>query len=141
MPHRLNLKHLHYFWQIACSGSISEASEQLGLTPQTLSSQLASLETTTGPLFHRRGRGLQLTALGEEIKAYADDIFNLVEALDQRIRLPRDQQPLSFCAGISASIHKLTAYQLLEPAMQLEHPLRLRCLTGHLPDLIKSLQQ
>lgn len=68
MPHRLNLKHLHYFWMIARTGSIAQAAEQLGLTAQTLSSQLGSLEEATGPLFHRKGRGLQLTALGEALK-------------------------------------------------------------------------
>lgn len=138
MPHRLNLKHLYYFWQIARTGSLTEAGEQLGLTPQTLSSQLAALEDSTGSLFVRQHRRLQLTPLGEEIKASADDIFALVEQLDQRLQT-KQAAPLTLCAGISASIHKLTAYQLLEPAITLDQPLRLKCLTGHLPDLLKSL--
>lgn len=141
MPQNLNLKHLHYFWLIAKTGSITKASEQLELTPQTLSSQLASLEEKVGPLFLRKGKSLELTPRGEIIKESADGIFTLVEELNQKIAESQSNHSLTLTVGMSASIHKLTAYQILEPAMQLENLLRLKCITGHPPDLLKSLQQ
>lgn len=57
----LNLKHLYYFWVIAEAGSIARASDQLDLSPQTLSGQLSAFEAKTGALFFRKGRGLKLT--------------------------------------------------------------------------------
>ncbi|WP_086481564.1 LysR family transcriptional regulator [Oceanospirillum sanctuarii] len=141
MDHRLNLKHLHYFWLIAKTGSITKASEQLGLTPQTLSSQLATFEQDVGILFTRKGKRLELTARGKEIKESADDIFILVEELNHKIKESRSGHTLTLTAGMSASIHKLTAYQLLEPAMQLPARIRLKCLTGHPHDLLRALQQ
>ena len=71
----LNLKHLYYFWVIAESGSIARASDQLDLAPQTLSSQLSAFEARTGALFFRKGRGLKLTPLGEQLRHYASQIF------------------------------------------------------------------
>lgn len=141
MPHRLNLKHLHYFWLIAKTGSITKAADQLNLTPQTLSSQLATLEQETGPLFHRKGKKLGLTPLGEQIIEDADRIFTLVEELSQKLAESKDHQPLTLSVGMAPSIHKLTAYQLLEPAMQMDDLLRLKCITGHPPDLLKTLLQ
>ncbi|MBC7211265.1 MAG: LysR family transcriptional regulator, partial [Pseudomonas sp.] len=36
----LNYRQLHYFWAVAKTGSIARASEQLNLTPQTISGQI-----------------------------------------------------------------------------------------------------
>ena len=36
----MNYKHLHYFMQVAKTGSVMRASEQLHLTPQTISGQI-----------------------------------------------------------------------------------------------------
>ena len=44
----LNYKHLHYFWAVAKAGGIARASEQLHLTPQTVSGQLTLFEKTLG---------------------------------------------------------------------------------------------
>lgn len=56
----LNLRHLYYFWVISREGSITNASEVLDLTPQTLSGQLASLEDSiNGRLFTRKHRQLK----------------------------------------------------------------------------------
>ena len=40
----MNYKHLHYFMRVAKSGSVMRASEQLHLTPQTISGQIQLLE-------------------------------------------------------------------------------------------------
>ena len=44
----LNYKQLYYFWQVAKLGGITRAAEQLHLTPQTLSGQIAELEVRGG---------------------------------------------------------------------------------------------
>ncbi|MCR6551168.1 LysR family transcriptional regulator, partial [Aeromonas sp. CPF2-S1] len=44
----LNYKQLYYFWHVARSGSVTQAAEQLHLTPQTISGQVAELEQSLG---------------------------------------------------------------------------------------------
>ena len=52
----MNYKHLHYFWTVLRTGSIARASEQLHLTPQTLSGQIKQLEERLGkPLLRKAG--------------------------------------------------------------------------------------
>src|SRR3972149_4577165 len=61
----MNFKHLHYFWRVAKAGSVARASEQLHLTPQTISGQIGLLEDDLGtPLFAKSGRNLELTDAG-----------------------------------------------------------------------------
>ncbi|MBC7393100.1 MAG: LysR family transcriptional regulator, partial [Variovorax sp.] len=58
----MNFKHLHYFWAAAKAGGIVRASEQLHITPQTLSGQIKLLEERLGcHLFQKSGRGVELT--------------------------------------------------------------------------------
>ncbi|MDR9424962.1 MAG: LysR family transcriptional regulator [Marinobacter sp.] len=139
---QLNLRHLYYFWVISREGSIARASEVLDLAPQTLSGQLATFEQSVGgQLFSRRNRRLALTELGQVVRRYADDIFALTGELSETLRLAPADRPLSLSAGISASIHKLIAYQLLQPAMKLEREVHLDCRTGRPEDLLLSLKR
>jgi len=137
----LNLKHLYYFWVIAETGAIARASDQLDLAPQTLSGQLSAFEAKTGALFTRKGRGLKLTPLGEQVRKYANKIFALAGELDQVLRHPSSDQPIEFSVGFSASVHKMIAYRLIQPALQCGHPLQLRIVSGYLPDLLRDLKR
>lgn len=142
MVDQLNLRHLHYFWVISREGSIARASEVLDLAPQTLSGQLATFEQAVGgQLFKRQHRRLILTDLGQLVQAYADDIFALTGELSEALKLPPTHRPLNLFAGISASIHKLIAYRLLQPAMKLGREVRLECRTGRAEDLLLSLKR
>lgn len=139
---QLNLRHLHYFWVISREGSITRASEVLDLAPQTLSGQLTTFEQAVGgKLFSRQNRRLNLTELGLVVQRYADDIFALTGELSEMLRLAPTERPLSLSAGISASIHKLIAYQLLQPAMKLEREVYFDCRTGRPEDLLLSLKR
>ena len=70
-PGRINLKHLHYFHEVAREGSLTAAARRLHLAPQTLSSQVRELETSLGrKLLERAGRRLVLTADGEVARDY-----------------------------------------------------------------------
>ncbi|MDO3722058.1 LysR family transcriptional regulator [Marinobacter sp. chi1] len=139
---QLNLRHLYYFWMISREGTIARASEVLDLAPQTLSGQLATFETALGGmLFERERRRLHLTDLGRTVLGYADEIFALTSELNDVVRLAPAERPLSLSAGVSASIHKLIAYNLLQPAMKLKRPVHLNCLTGNTEDLILRLKR
>ncbi|XLM19807.1 LysR family transcriptional regulator, partial [Chromobacterium piscinae] len=61
----INYKHLQYFWHVARTGSVTRAAEQLDVSMQTISGQIAKLERQLGrSLFRQQGRGLALTEAG-----------------------------------------------------------------------------
>lgn len=136
----LNYKHLRYFWVVAKSGGVARAAEQLHLSPQAISGQLGELEDMLGvELFHRAGRGLELSDAGRRILGYAEEIFSLGDELltvasDQSVR-----KSLPFAIGIADSVPKSVAYRLVEPALHLSDPVRLTCREGRLAALLAEL--
>jgi LysR family transcriptional activator of nhaA len=136
----LNYTHLLYFWTVAREGTITRASEVLHLTPQTISGQLKLLDEAVGePLFSRVGRGLVLTETGQVVKQYADEIFMLGAELTQRVKSKQALIPTSLNVGIENSIPKLVALRILEPALEMEEPVRIVCKEGDLERLLGDL--
>lgn len=136
----LNYKHLHYFWVVAREGSITRAAERLFLTPQTVSGQLAELETSLGEkLFLRTGRRLQLTELGRVVFQYADEMFQLGAELKDVLdgRLPGGSRKLDI--GIADAVPKLVAYRIIQPALRTAGTARIVCHEGKLEVLLAGL--
>lgn len=137
----INYKHLHYFWVVAKEGSIARASEQLHLTPQTISGQLSLLEKSIGKkLFSRSGRNLVLTEAGRTALEYADDIFLLGAEL-QNVLANRaaEGSPLRLSVGVTDVIPKLIAHRLIEPALQIEEAVRITCHEDSLDNLLTNI--
>lgn len=136
----INYKHLHYFWVVAKCGGIGRASEQLHLTPQTISGQITLLEEVMGTtLFDRVGRRLELNDTGRMVFSYADEIFSLGEELEDALRHRPGDRPLQFTVGVVDSLQKSIAYMLLKPALQLPETLRIVCREGKLSNLLAGL--
>lgn len=136
----INYKQLHYFWRIAREGGLTRASERLHVTPQTLSGQLAQLESQLGvPLFNRIGRRMQLTEMGELALSYAEEIFRVGGELEEVLRTRPSGRPLLLRVGLADVLPKSVAYRLLAPAMQLPEPVRLVCREDKLPRLLAEL--
>lgn len=136
----INYKHLHYFWVVAKCGGIGRASEQLHLTPQTISGQITLLEEVMGTtLFDRVGRRLELNDTGRMVFSYADEIFSLGEELEDALRHRPGDRPLQFTVGVVDSVQKSIAYLLLKPALQLPETLRIVCREGKLSNLLAGL--
>lgn len=136
----LNYSHLHYFWTVACEGSIARAAEVLHITPQTISGQLKLLEEVVGePLFQRVGRGLVLTETGRLVKQYADEIFALGAELTQVVRGRQPSSSPVLHVGIVNSIAKLIAYRVIEAALSTDEPARVVCSEGALEPLLADL--
>ena len=141
----MNFKHLYYFWVAAKSGGVMRAGEQLHTTPQTLSGQIKLLEERLGrQLFRKSGRKLELTDDGRVALRYADEIFTLGSELEaamhaQRARGDGARQVLEFRVGIEDAVAKTVAYRLLEPALNLDQPVRLICTEGRFNDLMAQL--
>lgn len=137
----MNFKHLHYFWAAAKAGGIVRASEQLHITPQTLSGQIKLLEESLGcSLFQKRGRGLELTPEGRTALSYADQIFALGSELEAALGSRGEgSRALDFRVGIADAVPKSIAYRLLEPALGIAEPVRLICHEGNFRDLLGQL--
>ena len=137
----MNYKHLHYFMQVATSGSVTRASEQLHLTPQTISGQIQTLEDTLGSaLFVKSGRGLVLTEAGRVALGYAEEIFSIGAELEEAMRdHPKKGRMLEFRVGVADAVPKSIAYRLIEPATELPEPVRIVCREWKLDSLLAEL--
>ncbi|WP_153146721.1 LysR family transcriptional regulator [Dechloromonas sp. H13] len=136
----LNYKHLHYFWVVAHEGSMTRAAERLGVAVQTISGQLSLLERSLGKaLFVSQGRGLALSDAGRLALGYADQIFQLGEALEEAVRNADSGSALRLRAGISDGIPKLLAYRLLASVLAMPEDVRLICSEGGFEPLLAEL--
>ncbi len=136
----LNYKHLHYFWVVAQEGSITRAAERLGLAVQTISGQLSLLERQLGKaLFNSQGRGLVLSDAGRVALGYADQIFQLGDALVDAVQASGSESTLRLRTGISDGIPKLLAYRLLSSVTSMPVDVRLICDEGEFETLLGEL--
>lgn len=135
----LNFHHLRYFWAVARTGSLARASRELGITPQTVSTQLRELEDSIEVrLFDRSGRRLALTDAGRRVLAYADDIFSIGQELVADLKAGA-RAPERLLIGIADVVPKLVAHRLIEPALGLEEPVRAICHEGPTAKLLADL--
>lgn len=72
---------LRHFLVLAATGNMTRAAQALAVSQPALSSHLRRLETELGvALFHRRARGLSLTAAGEAFRSHAHDCLQALDA-------------------------------------------------------------
>ena len=127
MP-RFNYHHLLYFWVTAKEGTVTGAAEALRLRQPTVSEQLRTFEKALGEqLFDRTRRQLTLTNSGRLVYRYADEIFRLGQELQDTLAGRPGGRPAKLRVGVSDVIPKLILHRLLEPALQMEEPVRLVC--------------
>ncbi len=124
----LNYQHFFYFWRVAKSGSITEASRELRLAQPTISAQLKVFEESLGEkLFLREGRALKLSEAGKLAYRYAEQIFGtgneFLDALDGKGNVA----PTELKVGISDVVPKVIAYRLLEPAFAAAGSVTVKC--------------
>lgn len=136
----LNYHHLLYFWTVARTGTIAQASKELHLSQPTISTQIKTLEDALGQrLFRRAGRRLELTDVGRTTFRYADDIFRLGRELQESIVRGPGGQLVRFSVGVSDVIPKLIAERLLAPAIEAVPHMQLECHEGPLNQLLARL--
>lgn len=136
----LNYHHLLSFWMVAREGSVQRASEQLHVTPSSVSIQIRQLERALGvQLVKKQGRGIALTEVGEQIAAYAQDIFSTGQELMEMVKGRPMGRGLVLRVGIRDVMPKLVAFQLLKPALEMDQPVRLICQEGEMSRLVSDL--
>lgn len=138
-PEDLNYRHLLYFWAVAKEGSITRAAERLGLSAQTISTQLGQLERQLGQaLFAPRGRSLVLTDAGRTALVHADQIFEIGGKLRQALAESGHARP-RFSVGVTEAVPKLITFRLLESVLQPPLSVRLECIEGEFEHLLGEL--
>jgi LysR family transcriptional regulator, transcriptional activator of nhaA len=136
----INYHHLLYFWVVAREGSIVRACEELQLSQPTISGQIAKLEKSLKTkLFHRIGRGLELTEQGRLLFRYADEIFTIGREMIEALKGRPTGRPMQFTVGVADVLPKLAVHRLLEPACTLDEPMELVCHHGKLDSLLADL--
>jgi DNA-binding transcriptional LysR family regulator len=83
----MELRHLRYFVAVAEALNFTRAAERLGISQPPLSLQIRQLEKELGtPLFHRRGRSVELTDAGKLLLEEARVILRQVEVAETGVR-------------------------------------------------------
>lgn len=140
-PGRINLKHLHYFHEVAREGSLTGAARRLHLAPQTLSSQVRELERSLGrTLLERTGRRLVLTPDGEVARDYAESIFALGTELRRVMAGRAEPRRLGLRLGVTDSVPKLLTARVLAPLLERHRDrIELDCVEGTATGLLGRL--
>lgn len=137
--HKLNFKHLQYFYLVAREGGVNHAAKLLHVTPQTISGQITQLEESLGaPLFVKAGRALHLSATGKLAYGYASQIFQLGEQMLQVLQDDISGAQQRIVIGVLDSIPKTIAYQILSPALGNPQQV-MTCVEGDLDNLMADL--
>lgn len=136
----LNYHHLLNFWLVAKEGSVQRASEILHVTPASVSVQVKQLEKSLGvKLLQKKGRGVELTKMGSEVSEYASEIFATGRELMEHIKQKPQGKPQELRVGIRDEMPKLVAYRLLQPALEMDEPIRLICHEAEMRQLVADL--
>ena len=140
-PGRINLKHLHYFHEVAREGSLTAAARRLHLAPQTLSSQVRELEESLGrKLLERAGRRLILTADGEVARDYAESIFALGTELRRVMAGHAEPRRVGLRLGVTDSVAKMVTARVLAPLLDRHSDrIELECTEGTVTGLLGQL--
>lgn len=86
MPRNLDLTALRSFVAVADAGGVTRAASALNLTQSAVSMQVKRLEDALGlSLLDRAGRGVKLTAAGEQVASYARRMLDLNDEVYARL--------------------------------------------------------
>ncbi len=82
-----NLRHFHYFYEVARCGSFTRAARELMVSQSALSVQIRALEEDLGvTLFDRHRGGVELTEAGRLVWQCAEHVFGEIERMVARLR-------------------------------------------------------
>lgn len=137
----LNFHHLRYFWTVARKGGVRKAAQELHVSQPSISAQLKLLEESLGEkLFQRSGRTLVLTEAGHMVLSYADEIFSVGQELMSAVKQLPGTRALRLNVGMTDSLSKLIAFEILKPAFHFPSPTHIICRQAEIGPLIGSLQ-
>ncbi len=138
----LTLKSLRTLAAVARAGSLTRAASELGLAQSAVSRQLGELERALGgPLFHRTGRGMQPSDLGEQVLPSVQSLLaqagELARAGRERAGTPSGVVTLGMVPGVAGFLAPALYGEVNRACPQV----RLRVLEGYSGDMETALTQ
>jgi LysR family transcriptional regulator, transcriptional activator of nhaA len=114
---QLNLNHLLYFWAVARTGSVTAASERLGVSQPSVSEQIRTLERRLqARLFDRNARGMTLTPEGQVAMRFAEELVGVCSDLVRSIPIEREESVRPLSIGAADAVPKIIVQNILAPA-------------------------
>ena len=132
---------LKTFLAVARARNVTRAAEEVHLAQSSVSDQIQSLETELGvPLFMRSRLGLDLTAAGEALRTYAEDILDLTEEARTAVKAAAGQAAMVLAIGALETI-AATKLPALLATLRDEHPsIELRLTVAGSGELMRKLE-
>lgn len=124
----VNLELYKVFYSVAKHGSLTKAAEELFISQPAVSQAIRQLETQLGtPLFHRKHRGMELTAQGGElIFGTVKKALELLESAENALTELSESATGTLRIGASETIfqyalsEKIVQFQRLYPRVKIE---------------------
>lgn len=115
----INYNHLHTFYLIAKSDSMSEAAQALGVSKPGLSVQIKKLEENLGlQLFDRTGKSFKLTHHGAKVLSYVNKMFEYSDAMVRTLSVEKSSNKERVTIGITPDISRSYAVKALVPLLK-----------------------
>jgi DNA-binding transcriptional LysR family regulator len=115
----MELSHLRYLQAVARAGSLTAAAATLGVSQPALTIAMHKLEQDLGTTLLLRNRsGVVLTATGEELVHYANEVLILVERTKQLVQGIEREQVGSFVLGCPETLGAYTLPSFLRAFMR-----------------------
>jgi LysR family transcriptional regulator, low CO2-responsive transcriptional regulator len=128
---------LHAFHAVARSGGFTAASKLLNIGQPTVSMHVSALEAQFGvELFHRRGRRVELTALGRQLLTITEGLFGREEEAIELLRAARARETGSLRIG---AVRPLDAMEICAGILDQYPDLRLTVSLVSAPDVLNGL--
>jgi LysR family transcriptional regulator, nitrogen assimilation regulatory protein len=130
--HSMDIKQLKAFVEVATNGSYARTAAVVGIAQSALSRQMSALERGIGGrLFHRTGRGVVLTELGERLLPRARALLADVAALADAARGERAQPHGEVTLGVVPVASRGLVAALAGELHKLYPAIRLRALEAY----------
>ena len=128
----MEFRHLKAFVEVATQGSYARAATTLGIAQSALSRQVSALEREVGGrLFHRNGRGVALTEIGERVLPQGRALIADAATFEQAARSPKDRPSGEVTLGL-VPVASRTLVAGLTAQLRDDYPgIRLRVLEGY----------
>lgn len=115
---KMQIKQLEYLLEISHKRSFNAASENLFITPQSLSRSMASMENELGfKLFERNSQGVRFTPAGEKFLAAAKDITERYHSVLEEIYAYRHDVEEARSGRLTVYAHPVFTMSMLPQAV------------------------
>ncbi|HDR7892253.1 TPA: LysR family transcriptional regulator [Bacillus toyonensis] len=137
----MDFRQLYYFKEIVKQGSISKAAEVLHIAQPPLSQLLKKLETDLGTtLIHRYRQKWELTATGEILYQYANQMLMQIQDVKQQIQEIEQGIGGTVSIGVSSTCSNMLIDYV--STFRTQYPnVKIKIVTGNSEELLKKLEQ